>query len=42
MAAAHAKFLYQQQALLQIYDDFCLVDVSECDDCPFPEQLRQW
>ncbi len=36
------KFLYQQQALLQIYDDFCLVDDSECDDCPFPEQLGQW
>lgn len=41
-AAAHAKFIYQQQALLQIYDDFCLVDASECDDCPFPEQLGQW
>ena len=36
------KFLYQQQALLQIYDDFCLVDGSECEDCPFPEQLGQW
>jgi hypothetical protein len=36
------RFLYQQQALLQIYDDFCLVDESECDDCPFPEQLGQW
>jgi hypothetical protein len=40
--ASYSKFLYQQQALLQIYDDFCLVDMSECDDCPFPEQLRQW
>ena len=39
---ALTKFLYQQQALLQIYDDFCLVDDSECDDCPFPEQLGQW
>ncbi len=36
------KWLYQQQALLQIYDDFCLVDESDCEDCPFPEQLRQW
>ena len=36
------NFLYQQQALLQIYDDFCLVDESECGDCPFPEQLGQW
>lgn len=40
--AIHSKLLYQQQALLQIYDDFCLVDASECDDCPFPEQLGQW
>ncbi len=36
------KWLYQQQALLQIYDDFCLADESDCADCPFPEQLRQW
>jgi hypothetical protein len=31
-----------QQALLQIYADFCLEDLSECASCPFPEQLRQW
>ncbi len=31
-----------QQALLQIYADFCLEDASECDECPFPEQLKQW
>lgn len=30
------------QALLQIYQDFCLEDFSECIDCPFPEQLSQW
>ena len=30
------------QALLQIYHDFCLEDVSDCDECPFPEQLSQW
>ncbi len=30
------------QALLQIYQDFCLEDVSDCEDCPFPEQLLQW
>jgi hypothetical protein len=30
------------QALLQIYQDFCLEDVSNCLDCPFPEQLLQW
>lgn len=33
---------YRQQALLQIFQDFCLADFSECSDCPFPEQLRQW
>ena len=30
------------QALLQIYQDFCLDDFSDCADCPFPEQLQQW
>lgn len=33
------KKAYHQQALLQIYDDFCLSDSSGCEDCPFPEQL---
>ncbi|MEM7697528.1 MAG: DUF2851 family protein, partial [Verrucomicrobiota bacterium] len=33
---------FQQQGLLQIYEDFCRVDLSECTDCPFPEQLGQW
>tara|TARA_R110002096_G_scaffold200639_12_gene384742 strand:- start:7623 stop:9032 length:1410 start_codon:yes stop_codon:yes gene_type:complete len=36
------KKFYQQQALLQIFEDFCLVDLSDCADCPFPEQLAQW
>lgn len=36
------KKFYQQQALLQIFKDFCLADLSECEDCPFPEQLAQW
>jgi hypothetical protein len=40
--ASLQKKLYAQQALLQIYDDFCMVDESDCDDCPFPEQLAQW
>ena len=31
--------LWQQQALLQIYDDFCLADESNCVDCPMPEQV---
>ncbi|MBT8038570.1 MAG: DUF2851 family protein [Verrucomicrobiae bacterium] len=33
---------WQHQALLQIYQDFCLRDVSDCAECPFPEQLAQW
>ena len=36
------KFAWQQQALLQIYQDFCLEDHSDCRECPFPEQLAQW
>jgi hypothetical protein len=34
--------LAHHQALLQIYQDFCLEDISDCKDCPFPEQLSQW
>lgn len=30
------------QALLQVYQDFCLEDFSDCAACPFPEQLSQW
>lgn len=30
------------QALLQVYQDFCLEDFSDCQECPFPEQLLQW
>ena len=33
---------FKQQGLLQIYQDFCLEDASDCQDCPFPEQLLQW
>jgi hypothetical protein len=31
-----------QQGLLQIYEDFCLQDDSDCAQCPFPEQMRKW
>ena len=31
-----------QQALLQIYEDFCLQDNSDCAQCPFPEQMKNW
>jgi len=33
------KTIAGQQALLQIYEDFCIVDKSECANCPFPESL---
>jgi len=33
--------LWQQQALLQIYQDFCLADHSDCADCPMPEQAQR-
>lgn len=36
------RYYHQQQGLLQIYEDFCLEDLSECARCPFPEQLLQW
>jgi hypothetical protein len=39
--ASFFKKVYHQQALLQIYDDFCLPDSSGCEQCPFPEQLWQ-
>ncbi len=41
-AAALQKKLFHQQALLQIYDDFCLKDQSDCQECLFPEQLAKW
>jgi hypothetical protein len=31
-----------QQGLLQIYEDFCLQDESDCAQCPFPEQMQKW
>jgi hypothetical protein len=31
-----------QQGLLQIYEDFCMQDNSDCAQCPFPEQIREW
>lgn len=36
------KRLYQQQGLLQIYEDYCLEDDSSCEDCPFPEKMKEW
>jgi ABC-type hemin transport system ATPase subunit len=40
--ARFMKTVAHQQALLQIYEDFCLQDNSDCALCPFPEQMRNW
>lgn len=39
VAKPYLKKAAHHQALLQIYHDFCLEDLSDCHDCPFPEQL---
>ncbi len=36
------KTVAHQQGLLQIYEDFCMQDNSDCAQCPFPEQMRRW
>jgi hypothetical protein len=36
------KTIAHQQGLLQIYEDFCLEDNSDCARCPFPEQMANW
>jgi hypothetical protein len=36
------KTVANQQGLLQIYEDFCMQDNSDCAACPFPEQIREW
>lgn len=41
-AATFLKKRYQQQALIQLYDDFCLQDHSDCAQCRFPELLSHW
>ena len=41
-AAEFLKYAALQQGLLQIYEDFCLRDVSDCAHCPFPRQLEKW
>ena len=38
-AAPFSSRLWQHQALLQIYEDFCLADVRGCEGCPFPERV---
>ncbi len=41
-AAPYLKTVAHQQGLLQIYEDFCLQDNSDCAHCPFPEQMQKW
>ncbi len=36
------KHVCHHQGLLQVYQDFCLEDFSDCHECPFPEQISQW
>ncbi len=36
------KTVAHQQGLLQIYEDFCMQDNSDCAQCPFPEQMAKW
>ena len=36
------KTVAYQQGLLQIYEDFCMQDNSDCAQCPFPEQMAKW
>jgi hypothetical protein len=40
--AHFTRTVAHQQGLLQIYEDFCLQDNSDCAHCPFPEQMRNW
>ena len=40
--AQFLKTIVHQQGLLQIYEDFCMRDNSDCAQCPFPEQMRKW
>ena len=36
------RSVVNQQGLLQIYEDFCLQDNSDCAHCPVPEQMQNW
>jgi hypothetical protein len=39
--SAYTRFLYQQQGLLQIFEDFCLADASDCAKCNFPKMVSR-
>ena len=36
------RTIANQQGLLQIHEDFCMQDNSDCSQCPFPEQMKNW
>ncbi len=36
------KSAAMQQGLLQIYEDFCMQDETDCAACLFPRQVAQW
>ncbi len=36
------RTVVQQQGLLQIYEDFCLRDASDCLRCTFPEKVGRF
>ena len=36
------KTAVHQQGLLQIYEDFCLQDDSDCERCTFPERVQRF
>ncbi|MBV8143003.1 MAG: DUF2851 family protein [Verrucomicrobia bacterium] len=40
-AREHIRCLYQQQGLLQIFEDFCLADTTNCAGCRFPEMVAK-
>ena len=40
--AQFLRTVAHQQGLLQIYEDFCMQDNSDCAQCPFPEQMAKW
>lgn len=42
VAASLLKSVAMQQGLLQIYEDFCQRDATDCVQCAFPTQLAKW
>lgn len=42
LARALLKSAALQQGFLQVYEDFCMQDASDCEHCLFPRQLEKW